>query len=171
MVLSKTAAEDKEIIVLDIVTTFLESHIEEEIYLRLPKDFALSKHGRVTLVMNGEEEGRGKNPDSNMIMRLERSLYGLKPAGHNWYHILESHFTERMKIKPSIYEAEIYISSSRATIIIWVDDLLLIGTKKEVADMKKKICLRSQIKDLGNIKFFLSMLVEHDRKSKTLFLS
>ena len=74
-------------------------------------------------------------------------------------------------MKPSLYEAGIYISRSGARIIAWVDDLLLIGTKREVAEMKKRIRERFQIKDLGNVKFFLSMLVERDRERRMLYLS
>ena len=138
VVLSKAAAEDKEITQLDIVTAFLESQIEEELYLKLPKHFTMAKNGRVELKME-EPGGKRSKPDSEIVVRLKRSLYGLKQAGHNWYHTLESHFVKRMKMKPSLYEAGIYISKTGATIIAWVDDLLLIGTKGEVVEMKKQI--------------------------------
>jgi len=49
MVLSKAAAEDKEIVQLDIVTAFLESKIPEEIYLQLPKAFGVSSGGKIVL--------------------------------------------------------------------------------------------------------------------------
>jgi len=74
-------------------------------------------------------------------------------------------------MKPPLYKASIYISKTGVTIIVWVDDLLLIGRKGEVVDMKRQIHERFQIKDLGNIKFFLSMLVERDREILTMFLS
>jgi len=38
MVLLKASVDDKEILQLDIVTAFLESEIEELIYLQLPKE-------------------------------------------------------------------------------------------------------------------------------------
>jgi len=37
--------------------------------------------------------------------------------------------------------------------------------------MKKQIYERFQTKDLGTVKFFLSMLVEHEREPQTIFLS
>jgi len=76
-----------------------------------------------------------------------------------------------MEMKPSLYKAGIYISQSGATIITWVDNMLLISTKGEVAEMKKCIREPFQIKDLENIKFFLHMLVECDREKRTLYLS
>jgi len=43
--------------------------------------------------------------------------------------------------------------------------------KREVIEMKKQIREQFEIKDLGNIKFFLSMIVECDRETWTMFLS
>ena len=59
MVLSKAAAEDKEIVELDIVTAFLESKIQEEIYLQLPKEFGVSSGGKIVLHdgYNGAKSG------------------------------------------------------------------------------------------------------------------
>jgi len=44
VVLWKGAAEDKEITQLDIVTAFLQSRIEEELYLKLLKHFTMAKN-------------------------------------------------------------------------------------------------------------------------------
>ena len=52
-VLSRAAMENKEIIQLDIVTAFLESKVEEELYLRLPKEFGLANNGNVILRVIG----------------------------------------------------------------------------------------------------------------------
>ena len=57
------------------------------------------------------------------------------------------------------------------TIIVWVDDMLLIGSKVEVTWMKSAISKRFKIKDLGNVKFFMSMLVKRDRHERRIYLS
>jgi len=74
-------------------------------------------------------------------------------------------------MESSKYEAGIYTTGSGATIIVWVDDMLLIGSKAEVTWMKSAISKRFKIKDLGNFKFFLSMLVERDRHKRRIYLS
>jgi len=56
-VLSRAAMENKEIIQLDIVTAFLESKVEKELYLRLPKEFGLANNGKVILNNNRIEMG------------------------------------------------------------------------------------------------------------------
>jgi len=49
--------------------------------------------------------------------------------------------------------------------------MLLIGSKVEVTWMKSAISKRFKIKDLGNVKFFLSMLVERDQHKRRSSLS
>jgi len=68
------AAKDKEITQLDRVTAFLESQIQEELYLKLPKHFTIAKNGLVELKME-EPGGKRRKPDSEIVVRLKRSLY------------------------------------------------------------------------------------------------
>ena len=163
--MSKAAIEDKEIVQLDIVTAFLESKVEEELYLRLPKEFTPSKNGNVILQSSGVGLG------VSITVRLNRSLYGLKQAGRNWYDTLETYFVKDMRMRASKFEAGIYTTEAGATIIAWVDDILLIGSVEEVQNMRTAICKRFTVKDLGNVKFFLSMLVERDRGRRVIHLS
>ena len=157
--------ENKEIIPLDIVTPFLESKVEEELYLRLPKEFGLTNNGNVILNSNRIELG------VSITVCLNRSLYGLMQAGRNWYNTLESYFTKEMCMGASKFEAGIYTRPMGATIIAWVDDTLLIGSAEEVQSIRSAIQYHFTIKDLGNVKFFLSMLVERDRGRRIIYLS
>jgi len=164
-VLSRAAIENKEIVQLDIVTAFLESKVEEELYLHLPKEFGLANNGNIILNSNRIELG------VSVTVHLNRSLYGLKQAGRNWYNMLELYFTKEMSMRASKFEAGIYTTPTGATIIAWVDDILLIGSAEEVQSMRSAIQRRFTIKDLGNVKFFLSMLVERDRGRRIIYLS
>ena len=170
MVLSKAATVDKEIVQLDIVTAFLERKIQEEVYLHLPKEFGVSPGGKKVLQdgYNGDKSG---TRTTNIVVQLKKGLYGLRQAGCNWYNTLESHLKKELGMKSSKNEAGIYTTGSGATIIVWVDDMLLIGSKADVRWMKSAISKRFKIKDLGNVKFFLSMLVECDRHKRRIYLS
>ena len=170
MVLSKAAVEDKEIVQLDIVTAFLESEIEELIYLQLPKEFGVSFEEKVVLkdFYTGDKSG---TRTTSVVVQLKKSLYVLKQAGCNWYNIFESHMKDELGMKSSKYEARIYTTESRATIIVLVDNMLLIGTTAKVRWMKSAISKWFKIKDLGNVKFFLSMLVEREHDKRMIYLS
>jgi len=65
-------------------------------------------------------------------------------------------------MRASKFEAGIYTTPTGATIITWVDDLLHFGSVEEVQSMRSIIQRHFTIKDLGNVKSFLSMLVECD---------
>ena len=82
-------------------------------------------------VHNGDKSG---TRTANIVVQLKKCLYGLKQAGCNWYNAFESHLKDELGMESSKYEARIYTTESRATIIVWVDDIVLIGTKVEVSD-------------------------------------
>ena len=170
MVQLKAAVQDNEIVQLDILTAFLESEIEELIYLQLPKEFGVLSERKIVLkdVYTGDKSG---TRTANVVVQLKTSLYGLKQAGCNWYNMFESHLKDELVMKSSKHEAGFYTTECRATIIVWVDDMLLIGTKMEVRWMKSAISKRFKTKNLGNVEFFLSMLVEQDRDKKVIYLS
>ena len=164
MALSKAAAEDKEIIHLDVVTAFLESKVQEDLYLQLPKELVVGKDGKVGL-------NRHRQVSSPAVVKLKRSLYGLRQSGQKWYHTFDRYIVYNMGMSRSQFEAGIYISPSGAILVIWVDDILLIGTKKEVHWMKKQLEERFTIKDLGPVHYFLSMLIERDRQERRVYIS
>lgn len=72
IVLSNTTAENKEITGLDIETGFLESQINKELYLKLPKQFLISRDGKVELEVHNPE-GTAKKPDTKVVVKLKRS--------------------------------------------------------------------------------------------------
>ena len=74
-------------------------------------------------------------------------------------------------MESSKYEAGIYRTGSGATLIVWVDHMLLIGSQVEVTCMKSSISKRFKIKDLRNIEFVLSMLLERDWHMRRSYLS
>ena len=64
--LGVVAADNLELIQLDVKTAFLHGDLKEEIYMEQPKGF----------VATGQE---------HLVCRLRKSLYGLKQAPRQWY--------------------------------------------------------------------------------------
>ncbi|KAL0412155.1 UNVERIFIED_CONTAM: hypothetical protein Slati_3805200 [Sesamum latifolium] len=105
---------------MDVKTAFLNGFIEEEIFMDQPEGF--------TSV--GEEQ---------KVCRHQRSIYGLKQAFRSW----NTHFEEVMQgynfIKnerdPCVYKK--ISGSSVAYLVLYVDDILLIGNDvKMLGDIK-----------------------------------
>jgi hypothetical protein len=79
MALSTAASNDDEIDQLDVIDAILESAMEEEIYIELPKGFVLGKLGKIEITDNNRPR---------VIVRLQKSLYGLWQSALNWYTVL-----------------------------------------------------------------------------------
>ena len=63
---------DLELENMDVDTAYLQSDLDEEIYVRQPQGYR--EKGP-----NGEE----------LVCRLRKSLYGLKQAGRNWNKLID----------------------------------------------------------------------------------
>ena len=66
LLLSIVVSFDFEVEQIDVKTTFLHGDLEEEIYMKQPKGFA----------MKGKKE---------LVCKLKKSLYGLKQSPRMWY--------------------------------------------------------------------------------------
>lgn len=97
------------ILQFDVSTAFLHGDLSQELYLRLLKD-----------VKEGEEK----------IMKLNKSLYGLKQSPRNWNHkfrkFIEKFNLEQSKIDPCLF----YNVKWNLILVIYVDDGL-VATKDD----------------------------------------
>ncbi|KAK2998849.1 hypothetical protein RJ639_022939 [Escallonia herrerae] len=137
---------------IDINNAFLHGDLHEEVYIRPPPGFSPSS--------------------PNKVLRLRKSLYGLRQSPRNWfaklstalrsYGFLQSHadhtlFTYR--------KWDVFLS-----VLVYVDDLILAGNNSTACSLFKKYlndCFK--LKDLGPLKYFLG--IEAARGPRGLFLS
>src|SRR3954465_3472888 len=124
---------DYEIWQMDVKDAFLNSNIDEELYMMQPEGFVDPK-------------------DANKVCKLERSIYGLNQASRSW----NQHFDKVIKSFGFIQtygEACIYkkvSGSSVAFLILYVDDILLIGNDVDLLNSVKEYLNNSfSMKDLG----------------------
>jgi len=100
---------------MDVKTTFLHRDLEEEIYMKQLEGF----------VVKGKKE---------LVCKLKKSLYGLKHSPRMWYQkydtfILGLGFT-RSKADHCVYFK--LIGYRVIYLVLYVDDMLLVGNDKEV---------------------------------------
>ena len=144
------AALDLEVEQLDVVTAFLGSELAEEVYVRLPEG-----------VLGGPR-----------LVRLLKSLYGLKQSPRCWYITMDSFILLELGFTRCRFDTCIYIRKSDGMmIVLYVDDMLLMGTAKAVAEVRERIAGRFDVVCLGPVKHFLGMVIERDCTQRHLFLS
>ncbi|GKC71804.1 putative RNA-directed DNA polymerase [Tanacetum coccineum] len=103
--------------------------------------------------------------------RLKKSLYGLKQSPRAWF----GRFTLAMKrygFKQSNSDHTLFLKNrkNRVTcLIIYVDDMVITGNdEEEIKRLKEGLFTEFEMKDLGNLKYFLG--IEVLRSPKGIFI-
>ena len=153
LLLSLAATYDWEIHHVDIKSAYLNGLLDEEIYMEQPKGFEIP----------GKED---------KVCRLRKAIYGLKQAGRQWHEHLQDSlrsfgFGKLISGDVSIFskhdeEGDITI------ILVYVDDMAIFGSCKQIQAVKEFIGSRYKYTDLGEIKQFLGLHITRDRSKRTL---
>ena len=155
IMLAIAAYYDYEIWHMDVKTAFLNGDIDKEIYMEQPQGFI-------------------SNRSEQKVCKLQRSIYGLKQASRSW----NIRFDETVKsfgfIK-NVYESCVYKKASGSSIqfiVLYVDDILLIGNKKAMLECTKAwLSSQFSMKDLGEASYVLGIRIYRDRSKRMLGLS
>ena len=139
---------------MDVKTAFLNGELNEIVFMKQPEGF----------VKEGKE---------NLVCRLKKSIYGLKQSPRCWNTALDDHL-KKVKFIQTKGDPCLYVSTDGAeTIIIavYVDDILIGGkTDKRIAGVKIAIDERFEVKDMGELHYFLGVKVVQDLKASTVWL-
>ena len=116
---------------MDVKTTFLNGVVEEEVYVEQPLGF----------------ETRGRE---SHVCRLSKALYGLKQTPRTWYDRIDS-FISSLGFTKSKADSNLYYNvedGNLVMLLLYVDDLFVIGMDGLIADMKRKLAAEFEMKDL-----------------------
>ena len=139
---------DYEIWQMDVKTAFLNENLTEDVFMMQPEDFV-------------DPSNVGK------ICKLRKSIYGLKQASRSWNIRFDEVVKEFGFIKNEeeacVYKKE--SGSSVAFLILYVDDILLIGNDIPMLESVKTSLKNSfSMKDLGRQHtFWASISIEIDQ--------
>ena len=140
---------------MDVKTAFLNGFLKEELYMMQPEGFVDPK-------------------GANKVCKLQRSIYGLVQASRSW----NIRFDEVIKAYGFVQtygEACIYkkvSGSSVAFLILYVDDILLIGNDIEFLDgIKGYLNKNFSMKDHGEAAYILGIKIYRDRSRRLIGLS
>jgi histone deacetylase 1/2 len=142
---------------MDIVSAFLHSEIDEQVFMSQPL---------------GYEKG-----GENTVCRLVKTIYGLKQSPHVWNRTLNDFIISLLFLQCTSDNCVYHkMSKSNKIIIIaiFVDDILVIYDpcdEAEWTEYKTQFTIKFNTKILGPANFILGMSIVRDRKNKTLTLS
>jgi len=140
---------------MDAKTTFLHGDLEEEIYMKQPEGFAVK----------GKKE---------LVCKLKKPLYWLKQSPRMWYWKFDMFIWGHGFTKIKAYHCVYFrlIGDHVIYLILYVDDMLLVGNDKEIIqDLKTQLSSKFDMKYLGAANYILSMEIKRDRTKMKIWLN
>ena len=147
--ISLVVSKGLDIHLMDVIA-YLYGSIDNDIYIKISEGFTLPK------VVNAK-------PRSQCSIKLQRSLDGLKQSRRMRYNHLSEYLLKEGYANNSICPC-IVIKKSKtgfSIIVVYVDDLNLIGTPKELTRTANYFKREFEIKDIEKTKFCLGLQIEH----------
>ena len=134
---------------LDVKNAFLHGNLEEEVFMDAPPGFE-------------NTIGAGK------VCKLKKSLYGLKQSPRTWFE----KFTKSVHSKgfhQSQGDHTLFFkhgdNGKIAALVVYDDDIILMeNDENEARRLKEELNKEFEIKDLGNLRYFLGIEVARSRK-------
>nr|GEW78622.1 putative RNA-directed DNA polymerase [Tanacetum cinerariifolium] len=139
-----------EMRLMDVVTAYLYGSIDNDIYMKILKGFKIP-------------ESLSSKPKEMYSIKLQRSLYILKQSGQMWYNRLSDYLISK-EYNSNLICLCVFIkktTSGFVIIAVYVDDLNIIGTNKEINEVFMHLKEEFEMKDLGKTKYCLGLQIEH----------
>nr|AFP55546.1 gag-pol polyprotein [Rosa rugosa] len=143
VLLSLAANLDWPLQQFDVKNAFLHGDLHEEVYMDLPP-------------------GYGTSTGEQVVCKLKKSLYGLKQSPRAWF----GRFTKFMKkigYRQSNSDHTLFLKhrcGKVTALIIYVDDMVVTGDDiEEIQRLQGQLSSEFEMKDLGNLKYFLGIEV------------
>ena len=150
MCMAITAVFDLDARQYDMINAFLNSDLDEEIYVRMPDGFV--------------EAGR--------CWKLNKALYGLRRSPRLWYLKLGS-WLRSMGFRQILEEPCLFMTEY-AILIFYVDDVVILNlptNQQQVQSFEDALCGKFPTRVIGDLKWFLGIRVLRDREARKLWLS
>ena len=143
LMIALAAARGWEVHHLDVKTAFLNGELKENVYVSQPEGY----------IVKGSE---------TKVYKLKKALYGLKQAPRAWNEKLNKTLGDlkfvRCTKEPSIYRLN--KDSHLLLVAVYVDDLLITGSKVELIDeFKRNMSTKFEMSDLGLLTYYLGIEV------------
>ncbi|GJT37175.1 retrovirus-related pol polyprotein from transposon TNT 1-94 [Tanacetum coccineum] len=136
---------------MDVHNTFLHVDLKEEVFMKLPP---------------GLHKGQPRE-----ACKLRKSLYGLRHASHCWFSKLSSTL-KKYRFGQSYSDYSLFNlqqNGVQLNVLMYVDDLIVSGNDHEaITQFKTYLSNCFHMKDLGNLKYFLSIEVASAREGMFL---
>ena len=126
---------------IDFVAAFLNSNVSEELYMEAPDGWDI-KPGHV--------------------LKLVKSLYGIKQAGRNWRNLIHDYLVQIERFVVCLSEHCVYTKDNGSImVILYVDDMIISSKNpQDTADLIARLKEHFDIGEEGPLTWYLGMSIE-----------
>ncbi len=158
-ILLATAAERNwTVMQMDVVTAFLQSRVQEDVYVKQAPGY----------------EARDPVSGELQVMKLKKSLYGLRQSPLNWFNTINDKL-QSIGFKPTGSDPCMYIHGSCEDYVmmtLYVDDILLTGeSPATLTRLKTELTQQFDIADMGEADQVVGMDINRDSETGTIRIS
>ena len=137
---------------MDVVTAFLNGHLEEEIYMTQPPGY----------VPAGKED---------LFCLLQRSLYGLKQSPRCWHSVFCTYMKEMGFVQSKADSCVFTMNKPFSIVTVYVDDLILFTEDTTtMQNLKNGLTNRFKMSDMGPLHYILGVSIIQDSTTGGLWL-
>jgi hypothetical protein len=155
LTLALTTTLDLDIRHFDIKTAFLNGQLDHTLYLKPPPGLPL--------------------PDATSVLKLHKSIYGLRQAGHCWNKTAHEALVDFGFTKSENDPCTYFLKRGDAFCILalFVDDILPAATKGSsiIQDLFAFLNTRFTVNDLGDATSFLGLAINRDRNNRSMTIN
>jgi hypothetical protein len=142
-IITMAAAKGWSLHQMDVKNVFLHGDLQEEVYMEQPPGYVDQTH-------------------PNLVCRLKKILYSLKQAPRAWSNKIGQYLVTS-GFQTSNANFSLYVKKTDhgiVVIVIYVDDLIITGNSHvDIFDLKKLLKQKFEMKDLRELRYFLSIEV------------
>jgi hypothetical protein len=154
-ILAIAACNDWDIGMFNFHSAYLNGELDEDIFMEQPPHYEMADQ-------------------DCYVVKLHKTLYGLKQAGRKWYDSLFHSLADIGFNKTEADLAVFYVHAGNDVVIlaIHVDDSTMTSSSVTLQqEFKACINTKFQLTDLGPISWLLGLTITHNRATRTLSLS
>ena len=133
---------------IDFVLAFPQADLDVPVFMELPSG--------VTPIDEIDDNRR------RYVLRLNKSLYGLKQAGHNWFEKLRSSLEDRDFLQSRVDSCVFYREG--CIVLTYVDDCIILGKNMAIVDSVIQSLRDGQedfeVTDEGSIDKYLGVMIK-----------
>lgn len=180
---SIAAAQNMDIEQMDVKTAFLNSPINEDVYVEQPHGFEVAdlqeeEQMKTELCLSQQLHQpstlrfpKQKRSAVQLVCKLEKALYGLKQAPRAWYETLSA-FLQKCDLEPLMSDYAVFVNPDRTIFFaVYVDDILIFGkNQKKIDELKSSLKQNFEMTDMGPAHMYLGMQITRNRQANTIYL-